>query len=105
MRLIRLAGAATGGVVIVGALGLAILMAGDGGFSGSTGALVRWYVPILLGVAVAALVWVGLSEADSDDTDLGMGADSCCGACGGAIHSEWRLCPHCGERLPGTKTC
>jgi len=103
-KLIRLAGAATGTIVVLGTLSSAVLLvASSGGVAGGEVSAVAWYVPVLAGASIAGLMWAMLSARHSDaDGDIGLGVNSCCTACGGTIHSDWRLCPHCGERLPGT---
>jgi len=101
-KLIRLAGAATGAIIAAGALVSAVSSAYNSSFATGGGSSFSWYLPLLVGTAIAGLAWAMLAGRPVDrDSDVGLGVDSCCTACGGAIHSDWRLCPHCGERLPG----
>jgi len=99
--MIRVASAAVGAVVMLGATSSAVLLfAGPGLGSGSVATPIAWYLPLVAGVSIAGLTWAMLSaEAREPDADVGRGVDSCCASCGGTIRSEWRLCPHCGERL------
>ncbi len=101
--MIRLASAATGTIVVLGTLSSTVLLvAGSGGVTGAETPPVAWFVPVLVAAGIACLMWAILSTRRSDpDADIGLGVNSCCTKCGGTIHSDWRLCPHCGERFPG----
>lgn len=99
--MIRVAGAATTAVVLLGAVASTLLLLSEGAASAqATSTPVAWYLPLLAGACVACLAWAILSGEDvGTDSDVGRGVDSCCAVCGGAIHSRWRMCPHCGERF------
>jgi hypothetical protein len=82
-------------------LSSAVLLFSSGSAAPGFTTSVAWYMPVLAGACIACLAWAMLSGAGAEsDSDVGRGVDSCCAACGGAIHSAWRLCPHCGERFP-----
>jgi hypothetical protein len=57
--------------------------------------LLEWVVPVIAGVAVAAVAWLVLEGLPEEDEDLPHAAASC-PACGRLILDDWRLCPHCG---------
>jgi len=55
---------------------------------------------LLAALVIAGLIWVLGDERDSREPDTrNVGGTTHCAACGGVINADWRLCPHCGERL------
>lgn len=99
-RLIGLAGAAVAGAVLaVVLIGVALLLAG--GALGSTTAATSagWMVPVAAGLTVAWTVWKLVPPVDSPvqaSTEL---REVVCESCGGAVFTDWRLCPHCGALI------
>jgi DNA-directed RNA polymerase subunit RPC12/RpoP len=57
--------------------------------------LVAFPVLMLLGAGAAA--WFLLTRKVVDEAEVDPYVK--CGACGGPILKEWRLCPYCGSRL------
>lgn len=58
-----------------------------------------WLVPLVAVATIAAAARVLLSTSRASrpaDTDQGIVT---CPMCFGEVRGDWRLCPHCGERL------
>jgi hypothetical protein len=60
-----------------------------------------WLVPLLAAVVSGLVGWALLR-------DSALRSDRCewkftgftCPSCGGSVRTDWRLCPHCGNRMP-----
>jgi len=92
------AGLAAGGAIVAGGLVGVIAAQQSNAALASNELAPNVLVLLLAGMVIAALAWVL-----ADDRDAGAGDDAGvttrCSACGGVINADWRLCPHCGERL------
>ncbi len=60
-----------------------------------------WLLPIASGVIALVLGWGLLASHRSAGGSAEDSAVDRCPSCGGPVRDEWRLCPHCGERLSG----
>lgn len=69
--------------------------------------LVVWLLVFVSGIAAGSFAW---SVSDSDDSAHTELRDQVqCLSCSGTLNADWRLCPHCGERVadepaPAAKT-
>ncbi len=72
------------------------MMGGMGGFG-----LGMFTWPLLLIVlVVAGAFWLGRGQRPSTpSTGAAPTLTRSCPACGGSLQSDWKACPHCGERL------
>jgi DNA-directed RNA polymerase subunit RPC12/RpoP len=62
---------------------------------------VAWLLSVVTGIAAAWFAWTFAAPVDSaEHSDIGNHTMVQCPECGGAVYSEWRLCPHCGARVP-----
>lgn len=98
--LIRLIAAAAVGVgAAAGLLGVIYYVNADGGFATctvSTG--LGWTVPVVAGLTASGLAWALTVSAHGRQGRTRVAA-SVCPACGGTVMDDWRLCPHCGQRI------
>jgi ribosomal protein S27AE len=84
------------GVSLVGILGV-LDAKGLAGCSLTSG----WgvFVPIITGLFIGGAAWGFLAVPD-ERTAENSNSRRECPECGGTILGDWRLCPHCGARLP-----
>ena len=63
-------------------------------------ALVVWLLALVTGVVTASFAWsFASSELDESEDEAEAHHQVQCPFCGGALYTDWRLCPHCGERI------
>lgn len=60
-----------------------------------------WVLPLISGLIAIMLGWGLLVGVRSSRQSDGRAPDGRCPSCGGPVRGEWRLCPHCGERISG----
>lgn len=82
-------------------LALITLLNADDGFAHTTATTgLGWTVPLIAGVLTGAMAWALLvSRRDAAQPDPPSAERCACTSCGGIVLGDWRLCPHCGERL------
>jgi len=104
-RLIRLAGLAAGAAIIAGGLaGVTVAQQSETALAAGDLAS-NVLVLVLAGLVIATLAWVLADDRNAgDDEDARAGVTTNCRVCGGVINADWRLCPHCGERLGTFRT-
>lgn len=102
-RGLMLAGA---GVVLAAAvvLGLILMVNAEAGFSGCTGtSRFGWMAPLLAASIIGGLAWILLGQDVRIEQSHAPEAVPC-PVCGRDVLGMWRLCPHCGTMLEGSKT-
>lgn len=68
----------------------------------SMGSMMMWamFVPWLVFIGlIVAVVWAGLWLVPKA---LNASSRHQCPACGARVHTDWRICPHCGVELTST---
>lgn len=108
--IIRIALAAlTGAAAASMVLGLLVVVNAGDGFArctATTGA--GWLVPLVAVAAIAGAARVLLSGPRPSHPANAHQRIVACPRCAGEVRGDWRLCPHCGERLEqpaGPSTC
>lgn len=97
----RLAGFAAGCTAVAGTLVGVALIQRSGMRLDRSDLVPHMLVVLLSALVVAALVWVLSEDREGVDHEAAQpGRTTRCTVCGGIINTDWRLCPHCGERLP-----
>lgn len=102
--LIRLAVAAATGFVFAAAT-LAMVL--DTGAVPGTGVPTvmtgyGWIVPLLAAVVAGSVGWLLIRDNRSGTPSYdGSVRESVCPLCGESVRVDWRLCPHCGDRITG----
>jgi len=96
IALAALAGAAAASMVL--AL-LVVVNAGDGfaRCTATTGA--GWLVPLIAVAAIAGAARILLTGPRASHPAEAYQRVVACPTCAGEVRGDWRLCPHCGERL------
>jgi hypothetical protein len=91
-----------GAVAALALLALLYYVNADTGFAHTTATTgLGWLVPLIAGIVSGGVAWALLVSRPADDGARPI--DRCrCAVCGGTVLGDWRLCPHCGERLSGT---
>ena len=82
---------------------LALLMVLSSGLDltgGSPASAAAWTLPLVAGGLTGLVSWVLARGIEpSGPTCDWRSTGVACPSCGGALRSDWRLCPHCGHRV------
>lgn len=92
--------AALGGFLVASVVLGAMLFSGVEGLGGSTVlAGTGWMLPLLAGALTGICSWALVRGPSSGSVSARRRITAVCPACGGTVGAEWRLCPHCGDRI------
>lgn len=97
----KLAIAAASGFLVTGvALVLVLALGPDLLARAAVATAAGWVLPLVAGSVTAAVAWALVRGTSSRGTSCEWKAPgSVCPECGGVVRVDWRLCPHCGQRI------
>lgn len=89
-------GFAAAGLVLIGLLALDFVGSGRSTVLMGTG----WMLPLLAGALTGVVAWMLVRGSAREGESCGWHhTGTTCPSCGGSVRADWRLCPHCGNRL------